>query len=487
MSIKNKLRFVSFLSAFLIVIFSIVTYERWVKLSKADEEERRYAAVVKNFYELSYLSHTILLHPDDEKYLFRWKKTFTSIDAQLRELVPDKKRGASELEEDFRTLESIYNKYLAAFASAHGGPLQSVAYRNRLIGQIEVRILNLTSDLVETITLSRIERQKEIQRHDFFLYAVAISLGVIMLGIIWAIAVPITASLQRLQKRISQIEKGEFDARVAIDSDDEIGEFSKTLEIMTRRLTETIGQLKELDRLKTLFIASMSHELRTPMNAIIGFSATLKNGMAGPLTPKQYEHLERIHAAGKHLLSMILDVINISKLEAGDLPFSPERFSLNEAVAELMEEFSSKMEGKGLSCTPIIDGKISLYTDRNLLKKAIGNYLSNAVKFSEKGSVTLRAQQRGNRVEIEVSDEGIGIGTEDIERLFRPFERLESRLKIKAGGAGLGLYLTKKIVTELMGGEVYVTSRMEEGSTFGLRIPAESLPLPEPEQREGDA
>jgi signal transduction histidine kinase len=476
MTIKKKLRFVSLLSAFL----------RWLKHSDAQDEEQRYSAVVKNFYELSYLSHTILLHPTEKKLLVRWEKSFSKIDAQLKELSSDKQRGTSRLEEDFRTLSAVYAKYRDTFSPRYGNPPHVMAYRSRLIGQIEVRILNLTADLVEFIAQSRIEREKDLQLHDLLLYTVAIVFGVTVLGIIRAIVAPLASSLQRLQNRIERVEGGAFDPPEPINTDDEIGAFSKTLEKMTRRHLATIEKLQELDQLKTLFIASMSHELRTPMNAIIGFSSTLKSGMAGPINPKQREHLERIHSAGKHLHSMILDVINLSKLEARTLPFTPERLSLNETVAELIEEFSVRIEGKGLSCTPIIDGEIVLYTDRNLLKKAIGNYLSNAVKFSEKGTITLAAQQQGNRVDIEVSDEGIGIDAENLKRLFHPFERLESPLKVKAGGAGLGLYLTKKIVTDLMGGEVYVKSSPESGSIFGFRIPAEAPPVTEAESRKID-
>lgn len=231
--------------------------------------------------------------------------------------------------------------------------------------------------------------------------------------------------------------------------------------------------LKELDRLKTLFIASMSHELRTPLNAIIGFSGILKSGMAGELNEKQKGYSERIHKAGRNLLAMIVDVIDISKLESGNLPFIAGNFSLKEILEELIGENEENFRKKGMEIRLLIDEDIYLCIDRTRLKQSIGNYLSNALKFSEKGSVSIGVRRNENDVEIEVTDEGIGIEKNDIEKIFKPFERLESRLKILAGGAGLGLYLTKKMVTELMGGEVYVKSIPEQGSTFGLRIPVE--------------
>jgi signal transduction histidine kinase len=239
----------------------------------------------------------------------------------------------------------------------------------------------------------------------------------------------------------------------------------------TRKLVDANKALIELDHLKTVFIASMSHELRTPLNAIIGFSGVLKSEMVGPLNPKQKEQLERIYQSGEHLLSMIIDVIDISKLESGKLPLIAERFSLRVLLEELIKEVQTQIEKKGLKIFLIIEEEFSLYTDRRRLKQSIGNYLSNAIKFSEKGVVTISARQANGWLEIEVSDEGIGIDSQDFDKLFQPFERTESRLKVLAGGAGLGLYLTKKIVTNLMGGEVYVRSQLEKGSTFGLRIP----------------
>lgn len=258
----------------------------------------------------------------------------------------------------------------------------------------------------------------------------------------------------------------------------ELREYKNDLESLvdhrTKKLADANKKLQELDRLKTLFIASMSHELRTPLNAIIGFSGVLKSGMVGALNEKQSGYIERIHTAGEHLLGMIIDVIDISKLESGNLPCILEDFSLKVLLEELIEQEGEKFRKKGMESRLIIDEDIHLCADRTRLKQSIGNYLSNALKFSEKGTVTLSARQNERGVEIEVSDEGIGIEEEDIEKIFKPFERLESRLKVIAGGAGLGLYLTKKIVTDIMGGEVYVKSSPEKGSTFGLRIPLHS-------------
>jgi len=244
------------------------------------------------------------------------------------------------------------------------------------------------------------------------------------------------------------------------------------------KLLKTITELKEmnqrlsqLDHLKTLFIASMSHELRTPLNAIIGFSTVLKTEMAGPLNPKQKDQMERIHKAGNHLLDMVVEVLDISKVESGKFHFVPENFQLKEMLEELIDQMQPRVESKGMKIRLEIDTNIEICTDRHCLKLVIENYLINAIKYSKRGTIVITARQSAPFLEIEVSDEGIGIAPENIDTLFQPFERLESPLKVVAGGTGLGLYLTRKIVEDLMKGGVYVRSTLGQGSTFGLRIP----------------
>ena len=230
-------------------------------------------------------------------------------------------------------------------------------------------------------------------------------------------------------------------------------------------------QLKELDRMKSMFIASMSHELRTPLNSIIGFSSVLSNGMVGLIEPQQLDYLKRINSTGRHLLELITNVLDISKIEAGVLEVGAETFELEEVVDEAVEILSDEFRRKGLQVVVEIGSCPPLHTDRKRLLQCLVNYMSNAVKFSERGTVTIKGAAEGETLDLNVSDTGIGIRPEDMERLFGSFERFESHLKVKAGGTGLGLYLTKKIAEEVLGGEVYVESEIGKGSTFGLKIP----------------
>jgi PAS domain S-box-containing protein len=253
-------------------------------------------------------------------------------------------------------------------------------------------------------------------------------------------------------------------------SQQELVSIVQDLNRTSEELKKANVRLQELDRLKSMFIASTSHELRTPLNSIIGFSSVLLEGWSGELNHEQKEQLQIVLSSGKHLLSLINDVIDISKIEAGKLEIYNEEFNL----ADIMDEASSLVkkdaEEKGLELkTEMPD--ITLYSDRRRLLQCIINLLSNSVKYSEKGSVELKAKQNDGFVDISVSDTGIGIKEEDLQKLFKAFTRLESHLTESTSGTGLGLYLTDKLVREVLKGTLDVTSKYGEGSTFTLHIP----------------
>ncbi|MCX6073304.1 MAG: ATP-binding protein [Campylobacterales bacterium] len=259
------------------------------------------------------------------------------------------------------------------------------------------------------------------------------------------------------------------------DQQQQLQEYSQTLEktvdARTSELRLANERLKELDTMKSMFIASMSHELRTPLNAIIGFTTLILTGMVGKIEEKQKDYLGRINGAAKHLLSMIVDVIDISKIEAGHIEAVPEQFELNALVDEVARMVEESIKKKNLSLQIELDHAIELCSDRRRVEQSILNYLSNAVKYTENGLITVGAYEEKEYVVITVSDTGIGFDDDEKSRLFKPFERLDSQLKVQAGGSGIGLYMTKKIVEELLGGEVFVSSKLGEGSTFGLKIP----------------
>ena len=193
--------------------------------------------------------------------------------------------------------------------------------------------------------------------------------------------------------------------------------------------------------------------------------------MSGEINDIQRDQLERVYGASKHLLALITDVIDISKIEAGKIDLYPESFTLDEVVDDAITAIQVQLDNKGLALDVDVPPGLSLYTDRKRLLQGILNFLSNAVKFSESGTITLFARACNGEIEIGVTDTGIGIDAAGQAKLFQAFERLDSHLRIGTPGTGLGLYLTKKLTTELLGGTVAVESRPGKGSTFRLKIP----------------
>ena len=231
-------------------------------------------------------------------------------------------------------------------------------------------------------------------------------------------------------------------------------------------------KLKELDRLKSMFVASMSHELRTPLNSIIGFTGIILQGMTGEINDEQKDQLQRVFKAGKHLLALITDVIDISKIEAGKIEAYAEEFPLDSVLNDALSELKLQIREKELEVeVAMIPEKIILKTDRKRLFQSVLNFLSNAVKYTENGKITVVAEEKGDKINLNVTDTGIGIKEEDLPMLFQSFVRLDSALKMTVSGTGLGLYLTKKLVTEVLGGEVSATSIYGKGSTFSLIVP----------------
>lgn len=240
---------------------------------------------------------------------------------------------------------------------------------------------------------------------------------------------------------------------------------------MEAELASTNVKLKELDRMKSMFIASMSHELRTPLNSIIGFTGMTLQELSGPLNEEQKDNLGRVKKAANHLLSLITDVIDISKIESGRVESILQPFLLNGLITEAIDTLRTQIKEKGLLIEVETGKDIAMCTDRRRLLQCLINFLSNAVKYSESGKITVGVRQTDAEVELSVTDTGIGIAAADLPKLFEPFERVQSHLQVKAGGTGLGLYLTKKLATEILHGEVSVESIQGMGSTFRIRVP----------------
>jgi signal transduction histidine kinase len=232
-------------------------------------------------------------------------------------------------------------------------------------------------------------------------------------------------------------------------------------------------EVQQANRLKSEFLANMSHELRTPLNAIIGFSQLMHDGKVGPIATDHKEYLGDILGSARHLLQLINDVLDLSKVEAGKMEFSPEPVDLKKIIGEVRQVLQTLSASKRLAVDVEVSAQVGqLVIDPAKLKQALYNYMSNAIKFTpEEGRITVRALAEGDdSFRLEVEDTGIGIVPDDIGKLFAEFRQLESATTKKHQGTGLGLALTKKIV-EAQGGRVGVKSTPDEGSVFYAVLP----------------
>lgn len=241
----------------------------------------------------------------------------------------------------------------------------------------------------------------------------------------------------------------------------------------TQDLTTQNKKVKETNRLKSEFLANMSHELRTPLNSIIGFSGILLDGLDGEITTEQRKDLERIHQSGEHLLQLINDVLDLSKIEANRMELITEKIDLYELCLECISSLETSMTKKDIWVTTNIEPDITiLFTDRKRLKQVILNVVGNAVKFTNKGSIHVTAQKlkEEQAILLSIKDTGIGIRKKDYDKVFAPFTQVDGSLTRKEGGTGLGMAISKQFL-ELMGGEIWFTSQYGQGTTFYIKLP----------------
>ncbi|MDD4102150.1 MAG: ATP-binding protein, partial [Kiritimatiellae bacterium] len=262
----------------------------------------------------------------------------------------------------------------------------------------------------------------------------------------------------------------------------ELRELNFRLEERVAERTADLAVAKDLaeaaDRVKSAFLATMSHELRTPLNSIIGFTGILLQEMAGPLNEEQRKQLTMVRDSSRHLLELINDVLDISKIEAGQLEIRKTEFALAESVNKVAGLIRPLAENKKLTLLVLVPENTGIISsDKRRVEQIMLNLLNNAVKFTDQGFVRLTAERDEKSIRISVSDTGIGIKTSEISNLFRPFKQLDSGLARLHEGTGLGLAICKRL-TQLLCGEINVTSEFGKGSVFTVTLPVDNQEAP---------
>jgi signal transduction histidine kinase len=294
----------------------------------------------------------------------------------------------------------------------------------------------------------------------------------LLLGLVlsWSVIGPI----QRIDARLAMIAAGDFSGHVDVSNRDELGALAANVNRMNDELDRLYDELETTSRHKSEFLASMSHELRTPLNAIIGFSQVLRERMFGDLNEKQEEYLDDILVSAYHLLSLINDVLDLSKVEAGQIELEVAPFSLCDALESGVVMVRERASDEGVRVELAADPEIDpVEGDERRIRQVVFNLLANAVKFTpEGGAVDVSAARRNGEVWVSVSDTGPGVAPEDRERIFEEFQQTDVGVGV-GEGTGLGLALSKRLV-ELHGGRIWVDSEVGAGSTFVFTLPARS-------------
>jgi hypothetical protein len=253
------------------------------------------------------------------------------------------------------------------------------------------------------------------------------------------------------------------------------------LKLIEQKLEEAIERAQESDKLKSAFLANMSHEIRTPMNGIMGFADLLKNpGLSGE---RQQEFINIIHDSGKRMLNIIDELVDIAKIEAGQVDLHKKVEMINEIINDVHKFFSNEATSKGIELKTnkgFYNKESVIYTDINKLNQILGNLVKNAIKYTDKGFIEIGYTKEGDYIRFYVKDTGTGISEDQREKIFERFRQADMSIHRDYEGAGLGLSISKAYA-ELLGGEIWMTSKMNEGSTFYFTIPYE---LPEEKEKE---
>ena len=305
--------------------------------------------------------------------------------------------------------------------------------------------------------------------------------AVLLLSLLWSFALKHQVALRTRELK----QRNEENARLfeelrrhADELEKRVAERTEELILANGALLEAKEAAESADRIKSAFLATMSHELRTPLNSIIGFTGILRQELAGPLNDEQRKQLGIVRDSARHLLALINDVLDLSKIEAGQLEVNRAPFDLRAAIEKVAGIVKPLAEKKGLALRVRLAPEIGAgETDSRRVEQILLNLLQNAIKFTERGEVALAAESAGGAIRLSVADTGIGIRPEDMGQLFQPFRQIDSGLSRQHEGTGLGLAICRRLA-ELLGGAIRAESTWGQGSVFTLTLPAKKPDAP---------
>ncbi len=346
------------------------------------------------------------------------------------------------------------------------GVLELSCYQSGMINLIDPD----TGNLVRAASLNMTDKESFNNNISFELIVNSVQLGVLFLFSEMKLELDYYTT-EQINNLCSTISLSILNARLYRKILNHETKLKSQVKERTAELKKAMEEAKAADKIKSAFLATMSHELRTPLNSIIGFTGIMLQEIPGPLNEEQEKQMSMVQVSARHLLALINDVLDISKIEAGQLALSISIFDVKSSIEKVINMILPQIQKKGLELRIDIsdDVKTSL-TDSRRFEQIILNLLTNAVKFTEKGFISLTCRSEKNHYFLSVSDSGIGIDSKNISGLFKPFHQVDTGLTRKHEGTGLGLSICKKLL-DLMNGSIDIKSESGRGSTFSIRFP----------------
>lgn len=470
---------------------TIATMSRQSQLMQQAQDRSTWSLQMEHAFamQMNFTSLALILRDEATiARILRENNRFNNTLAQIEEAAPPEERELIQRiraaqEEAMTTAADIVN--LVRDRRLNEATKLQVAKEYPLYVRIEElinQVVKIEQDKMESLRRSvAAENQRALITMAGFVVA-SITLALLLGFVIsWSFILPV----REAQGFLGQVAKGNFATSITVPNHDEFGVLADHMNRMSRELQRldenqrraarelsTLNEkLKQASRAKSDFLASMSHELRTPMNAILGFTELMLDGIYGDLSPSLKGPLTDVQVNGRHLLRLINEVLDLSKIEAGHMELSLDEYSVRDVVDTVKASLRSLAEEKGLEfVTRVPEEYLRASGDAKRITQCLMNLAGNALKFTKAGRVEIGVDLNGDQLLYRVADTGIGIPQDQIGRLFQEFHQLDPTIAHEFGGTGLGLSITKKFV-ELHGGRIWVESAVGRGSTFFFSVP----------------
>jgi signal transduction histidine kinase/CheY-like chemotaxis protein len=461
--------------------------ERTVELIRSERKIAAYRQVQHDTTSQLYRVTSALLANDDRSLdsALRQLNQFGYDLERLQFVAKDEGELLGRVKQDYDRFVAVVNKVVelirrGTVAEAREVQLKEAQPLANSLERLTNQLVNKAeADMVAGIDAS--ESAYSAAKLNVILFAIGSIVFALLLGrtISWSLVGP----LNEIDARVSRIAEGDFTQRVAIANRDELGALAANVNRTCEQLGELYQQLEAASQHKSAFLANMSHELRTPLNAVIGYSEMLQEMAEDEGFDQFLPDLAKIRDAGRHLLNLINDILDLSKIEAGKMDLYLEEVDLKVLLEEVRSIVAPLATSGGNRFDIVYPEDLgTFYTDRTKLKQSLLNLLGNASKFTEHGRVTLELRSGDEELSFSVSDTGIGMTEEQLGRLFQAFSQADASTTRRYGGTGLGLAITKHFC-EMLGGRITVESEAGRGSTFTITLPTQPMPetVAEPE------